>query len=97
MFRKMIITTAAFATIIGAGIATNTTQAEARVSVHIGLGGGYYGGGYYGGGYYGGGHGYYRPVRYRRCFRSKRRVRVWSNAHGHWHTRWRRGRLICRY
>jgi hypothetical protein len=93
MFRKIALTAVAIAAVTGAGVATNSSQAEAKVSLHIGVGlPGYYGGGYYGG-YY---PGYYRPVYHgRRCHRHKRRVKYWSNAHGHWHKRWVRGRLHC--
>ena len=95
MFRKLALTAAAFAVIVGGGLAANTQTAEAKVKIHLGFGGGYYGGGY-GHGYYGGG--YYRPVYHgRRCHRhGARKVRYWHNGHGHWHTKWKRGRLHCR-
>ena len=94
MFRKIALTTAAFAVIVGAGLTSNTQTADAKVNLNIGIGLGH---GYYGGGYYGG---YYapRPIYTRsRCYRTRgHRVRIWSSRHGHWHKRWRRGRLICR-
>ncbi len=95
MFRKLALTAAAFAVIVGGGLTANTQTADAGVKVHLGFGGGYYGGGYG----YGHGRGYYRPVyQGRRCFRTRsHKVRSWSRSHGHWHTKWKRGRRICRY
>ncbi len=88
MFRKIALTAAAFAVIVGAGLTANTQKAEAKVHFNIGIGLG-------GGGYYGG---YYRPVYSgRHCFRTRgHKVRYWSRSHGHWHKRWKRGRLVCR-
>ena len=88
MFRKIALTAAAFAVIAGAGLTANTQKAEAKVRVHIGLGfPGYYGGYYVP---------VYRPVYRGGCYRTRgHRVRYWHRGHGHWHVRWRRGRLIC--
>ncbi len=79
MFKKTII--AATALVASFVAFQPVEQAEAKVSVQIGIGGsGYYGGGYYGGGYYPAPHyggGYYapRPVYRKTCGQIRRKLR----------------------